>query len=175
MPNEKELYARSEKSVLKQMWSNSFLNELELILEKCFLKPKNKKEHFITREKLEVEIIKLLQTQKKFITKDGFKQVCAVQAAFDKIENAVAKILSIDFVAKTIQLSTIHNKNVTRHLDEVMFFDVYSLEFLVAFEKQKIMYDFTYRDTFRFLTHVEPKPTTTTQYRPNYICDIGRK
>jgi hypothetical protein len=153
---EQELYqARREKSALKKVWSNNFLNELELILEKCFLKPKSKKEHFITKEKLEVEIIKLLQTQKKFLNKDNFRSSLSTQAAFDKIDNAVAKILSLELSTRTVKILTIHGKTLTRSFDDVTFFDVYSLQFLAIFEQQKIIYNFTYRETFRFLTHID--------------------
>lgn len=153
---EKELIeVRKEKTQLKQIWSNPFLNELNLILEKCFLKPKSKKEHFITQEKLEVEIIKLLQSQKRFISKENFRTSLNTQAAFDKIENNVGKILNINLVERTVDIFTIHKKTLTRSFDNVNFFDIYSLEFLVAFEKQKIIHNFTYKDTFRFLTHSE--------------------
>lgn len=157
--NEQELYeARREKFSLKKIWSNPFLNELELILEKCFLKPKSKKEHFITKEKLEVELIKLLQTQKKFAQKESnFKGNLTAQACYDKIDNGVGKILNIDMVEKKVKLFTIHNKFVERDFDDVCFFDVYSMQLLPIFEQQKNFYSFTYRETYRFLTHIEDK------------------
>lgn len=161
---------RKEKAILKKKWTNSFLNELEIILEKCFTKHKTKKEHFITKDKIELEIIKLLQSQKKYLDNDTFKQLLISQCVFCTKENAVARIVKIDFQKKEIEAYSIFEKYITRHFDEVIFFDVYSIQAIAIFEKQRVINDsFSYNYTHRFLTHSEKK---NIQKNANYIIPI---
>lgn len=141
-----------EKRDLKKGWSNKFLNELEILLEKCFLIPKKKKEHFITKERLEVDIIKLLQSQKSFGQIKDFKEEIKNMGAFDLKENVVARIVSLNILNQTVEIENIHLLRKIVSFDEVKFFNFKTLELVAFFDKQKIYCDkFTYKDTYRFL------------------------
>jgi hypothetical protein len=141
-----------DKRELKKGWSNKFLNELEIIIEKCFLIPKKKKEHFITRDRLEVDIIRLLQSQNGFNQTKDFKEEVKNIAAFDLKENVVGRIISLNIVGQTVELENIHLIKKVLTFDEVKFFNFKTLECVVMFDKQKIFCDkFTYKDTYRFL------------------------
>lgn len=141
-----------EKRALKQKWSNSFISELELLLEKCFLMPKKKKEHFITKERLEVDIIKLLQTQKQFTTLKSVKEDLKTLAVFDKDENFIGRIYSIDVLNETVDYENMFLQRKIKSFDDLVFFNYNSIQTVAYFDKQKMFCDkFNYQDTYRFL------------------------
>ncbi|MEO6305755.1 MAG: hypothetical protein ABIP51_21570 [Bacteroidia bacterium] len=153
-----------EKRDLKKDWSNKFLNDLEIILEKCFLMPKKKKEHFITKERLEVDLIRLLQSQNGFNATKNFKEELKNIAAFELNENVVSRIISLNIVGQTVEIENIHLIRKVLTFDEVRFFNFKTLELVVMFDKQKIFSDkFTYQDTYRFLMADNLRPVNESK------------
>lgn len=146
---------RKEKTDLKKKWPNAFLLELDRIIEQCFLKPKLKKEHFITQDKIIVEFLKLLQSQKKFQPSTNNKINFSTLGTFDLETNKVGRIESISPQNKKIEYKDIFGSLHMRNFSDVVVFDIYSPEMEFYFEKQKRFYDaFNFKDTFHFLTHV---------------------
>jgi hypothetical protein len=141
-----------EKRELKKGWTNKFLSELDIILEKCFLMPKKKKEHFITKEKLEVEIIRLLQSQTKNVSLKDVKEDLLNIAVFDQKDNIIGRIISIDLIKSQVTFENMFQRVNTKSFDDLMFFNFKTIECVAAFDRQKLFYDkFSYRDTYRFL------------------------
>jgi len=151
--NDQLLKLKKEKSELKKNFSNPFIEELETIVEKCFKPSKTKKEHFVTREKIEIELLKLLQSQRKFKTSNSLKNNLKAIAVFDEEDNLIGRITSIDFEKQIVNFIDVFNKEKSKDLVTVSFFDVYSLEMLIFYERQKKYYDSVeYKKTFTFLT-----------------------
>lgn len=154
---------KQEQSFFKKEFNTKFLIELEEILTKCFAPTKRKKEHFITKEKLTLEFLKLLQTQKRFKSTDSMQQFLLDMAVFDVEENLIGKIIQVHFGDRMVEICTlpgIKNKktNVFKRFSEVVFFDFYSSQLEDFFKKQSIYYqDCTYRDIFAFLCHKDKK------------------
>lgn len=172
--NDEILVLKKEKTELKKKWSTKFLSDLDLILEKCFLKSKTKKEQFITQEKLEVELIKLLQSQKKFTADKKFDT--SILAVFDYEDNMVGKVKNIDFENKEVQFLNICGAIKVKNLNLICLFDIYSLESQVFYEKQKKFHDtFTYKDTFAFLTHEKTKIDIKEIVRFGVLCNGGER
>lgn len=170
---EEQLELQKEKRDLKKVFSNIFLNDLEILLEKCFLMPKKKKEHFITKERLEVDIIRLLQSQKHYTSLKEIKQDLKSLAVYDNKENVIGRIIKIDLLNETVEFENMHLKMQTKSFNDIKFFDVHTLDCVAAFDKQKIYFDkFTYKDTYRFLMSEdkkdELKKDTTTKTAPRY-------
>lgn len=162
------------KKELKAMWSNKFLNDLEVILEKCFLINKKKKEHFITKEKLEVDLIKLLQSQSKFLPATDIKENLSKMALYDKVTNVVGRIMTVDLINLTVTFEDIFMKVKTLSFDDVEFFDTYSVKAVAMFDRQKMFYDkFTYRDTYRFLMKEDLKVEEETKELTRYSAGRG--
>ena len=158
-----------EKRELKKDWSNKFLNELDIILEKCFLMPKKKKEHFITKERLEVDIIRLLQSQNGFNATKNFKEELENIAVFDIKENVVCRVLNLNILNKTVEIENIHLTRKLLTFNEVRFFNFKTIECVVMFDKQKIFSDkFSYQDTYRFLMADNIKKPIETKKCINY-------
>lgn len=144
---------RKEKNGLRKSWGSHFLNELDIIIEKCFLRPKEKKEHFITPDKISIELLKLLQSQKKFQPPTCSKINLKLLAIFSNEDNIIGKIKSIYFDIQEVEYFDMFCNIKKKSLSEVIIFDVYSPELQIYFEKQKRFYDsFSYKQVFGFLT-----------------------
>lgn len=155
---EEQLELQKEKRDLKKVFSNNFLHELEIILEKCFLMPKKKKEHFITKERLEVDLIRLLQSQKNYTSLKEIKQDLKSLAVYDNKDNVIGRILKIDILNETVDFENMHLQLKYKSFDDLKFFDIHSLDCVAAFDKQKIFFDkFSYKDTYRFLMGQDKK------------------
>lgn len=163
---------RKEKNELRKNWSNHFLSELDVIIEKCFLRPKEKKEHFITSDKISIELLKLLQSQKKFRPSASSTINLKLLAAFSFDDNIIGRIKTIYFDTQEIEYFDMFCNIKKKSLSEIIIFDVYSPELQIYFEKQKKFYDsFSYKQVFIFLTgsvkeeekkHVPIRITTTS-------------
>lgn len=140
-----------EKRKLKESWSKRFINELDLIIEKCFASAKKKKEHFITREKIEIELIRLLQSQKRFKEKNSaidIKNLCV----FDKEETILGRIISINLLENTVQFENLYKQIKLKSFKDLVFIDFTTLELVSYFDKQKLVHlFFTYKDTYNFI------------------------
>lgn len=156
-----------EKRDLKKGWTTSFLNELDILLEKCFLMPKKKKEHFITKERLEVDIIRLLQSQKQFTSLKNVKEDLKALAVFDKADNFIGRIHRIDLLNETVEFENMYLQMKIKPFNELAFFNYYSIETVVYFDKQKLHCDkFTYKDTYRFLMSEDKKEAAEKLKQP---------
>jgi hypothetical protein len=145
---------RQEKNELRKKWTNGFLLELDILIEKCFLKPKEKKEHFITQEKVTIELLKLLQSQKKFQPATSNQINLQLLAVFVINENKIGKIKCINVERQEVEYIDMFGLKEIRPFHELILFDIYSPELQLYFERQKRFYDsFSYKDVFGFLTY----------------------
>ena len=165
---------KKQQSVIKKEFSSKFLYKLDEILEKCWLKTKNKKEHFITREKISLELLQLLQEQKRFKTTEVIQNELICLAVFDLQDNLLGKIISINYEDKTVEFNTFissrNNTLVKKKMSEIAFFDAYSIQFKKYYELQKKVYDgFDYKESFTFLVG-KPKEETSQPIERNYLA-----
>lgn len=163
-----------EKRELKRNWTNKFLNELDILLEKCFLPQKKKKEQFLTHERLEIDFMRLLQSQKQYSNLKDTKKEIKSLAVYDLEENIIGRILKIDLINSEVEFENMHLISKTKNFDRLRFFDFNSLECAVLFDKQKLFCDkFTYRDTYRFLMadDIKPKNTLPTRRVEHFAFD----
>jgi hypothetical protein len=163
---------KAEQREIRNGFQNKFLADLDVVLEKCFMPYKDKKEHFISKERLTVDFLKLLQSQKKFKTTECIQnQLCSL-AAFDIEESLIGRITTIDLTKKTVEFITFttlreHTPNVIKGIEEVDFFDPNSLQMEVFYRRQRLkhdMYDFT--ACYSFLTS---KYESVINNKPNVL------
>ncbi len=149
---------KTEQRSYKTLFSSKFLNDLTLLLEQCFLPSKNKKEHFVTKEKLSLSFLKLLQSQKKFKTAENLTEQLGSLALLDTETNLCGRILNIDMLNRKVEFFTLYHlreklPSTIKGFDEVHFFDPRTLQMEKSYNLQKTRYDcFCYLDTFSFLT-----------------------
>lgn len=149
---------KAEQRSYKSEFSSKFLSELNLLLEQCFLPAKNKKEHFVTKEKLSLSFLKLLQSQKKFKTTECISNTLASTAVIDLDTQLCGRVLSIDLLNQKVEFITLYNlrenlSSYTKSFSEVAFFDPRTMQMEYYYNLQKTKYDcFCYLDTFAFLT-----------------------
>lgn len=169
-----------EKNNLRKEFSSSFLKKLDDWFKTCYMNDVEKKEFFVTKEKLSLELLKLLQSQKKFKDSELLQnQICSV-AVFDPQTNLLGRVISFNLEEKTVEFITmpyaIQNDptgKVIKKLNEIELFDPFSLTMEIYYKKQKTYYDgFNYKDTFTMLTGIEKKATETEQ-QYNYLS-VGR-
>lgn len=169
----RDLEMKKEKHEFRKSWTTSFLTELDLIIEKCFLRPKEKKEHFITPDKISIEFLKLLQSQKRFQPSPTTRFNLKLLAVFFTEESIVGKIKNINFETQEIEFFDMFFNVRKKNFSDLILFDIYSPELQIYFEKQKKFYDsFSYKDVFGFLTHVEKKEKTKEQTRITTVSGI---
>jgi hypothetical protein len=155
--NNEMLDLKREKAELHSKYTNKFLGELAVIMDKCFLPNKNKKEQLISREKIEIELIKLLQSQKKFQVPTDLN--LTLLAVFDTDEMMCGRIKNINMETKEIEFVSITGHVKTKSMKVLSLFDVYTPSLQIMYERQRKFFDsFSYKDTFTFLTST---PTTT--------------
>lgn len=149
---------KREQTIIKRSFTNKFLFKLEEIIEKCFLKPKERKEGFVTKEKLTLELLYLLQAQKKFKDSELIHNELCSLAVFDLESNLIGRICSINLDDKTVEFLTLssvrdNKPGEIKKFDKVDFFDAYSLKMEKYYALQKNIYDcFNHRQTFDLIT-----------------------
>ena len=163
-------FIRREKAQVRKEFNSKFLNDLGTILVKCFVPTKKKKEHFISQEKIELDLLKLLQSQKKFKNSDLIQSDLAVLAAYDNVENIICRIVGIDLMNQKISLMSMtnyrHNKITERSFKEIELFDYTSIKLQYYFDKQKKFFDsISYKESFCFLN----------EKSENFINDLNEK
>jgi|GEM_PF-5486715 len=164
----------TEKYDLTKKWNNSFIYELNLLLEKCFLPYKNKKEHFINKETLEISFIRLLQSQKRFQKSDFIKDNLKNLAVFDNKKNIIARIDNIDFTNNQITIQDVFEEIYTTSLDNVEYFDFTTLALEKYFSKQNLKYKGTdYNYCYKFLLQ-ENKIEKPIKKKPEFSFNNGR-
>lgn len=163
---------KREQSKIKKEYSSKFLQRLEDILEKCFLRSKERKELFVSKEKLTLELLQLLQSQKKFKDSSFIHNDLCCLAVFDHETNMLGRIESINLQAKTVSFLPLCNlKNnsgcLSKSFEKVDFFDTYSVKMGKYYMQQKAVYDcYNYKEAFELLTGKEniKKLDTTSHY-----------
>ena len=145
-----------EKRELKKNWGTLFVSELEKILEKCFFIHKNRKEHFVSKESLEVEIIKLLQSQKRFLPSDSIKVNLKNLGCYSKELNCICKINKIDFLNNKVNVLTIFKEEKELDFRDVEFFDFTTLSLIMFHQEQsKYFNEFSYNQVYNFLFDIK--------------------
>lgn len=124
-----ELQIKKEQTELKKEFSIPFNQQIREWLEMSFMLPKDKKENFITREKLITTLYQILRTQKKKFQdpKNIFAEI-RYYAVFDKETNEIGKLFNIDFVNQTADYFTYFDKQNgfdmrTKHFRDILLFD----------------------------------------------------
>lgn len=154
------LLIKQEQSTIKKEFSGKFLSSLKELIEKCFLNPKQRKNDFITTEKLILEFLRLLQSQKKFKNSDIELEHASNLCVFDKIENQTGKLVHINFLHQVVEFYPAYTclehrpkELIKREFSFIDFFDPYSIKFCSYYEKQRQVHDnLSYEKTFAFLT-----------------------
>jgi len=123
-----ELQIKKEQAEYKKGLSHAFILEVNEFLENCFLTPKNKKENFITREKLTLILYKLIRKQKRFKSPENIFGEIQYLAVYDKETNEICKLLNIDFVNRTAEFVSYHDRqneytNKSKHFRDILLFD----------------------------------------------------
>lgn len=152
---------KREQSILKKEYTNTFVQKLEDILEKCFLKTKERKELFVSKERLTLDLLKLLQTQKRFKESPFIHNDLCNLGVFDHETNLVGRIETINVRTKQVVFATLdllkNNKPyISKSFEKVDFFDIFSLKMQRYYEKQKLVYDcYSFKEVFELLTGKE--------------------
>lgn len=123
-----ELQLKKEQAEYKKGLSHNFILEVNEFLENCFLTPKNKKENFITREKLALNLYKLIRKQKRFKTPQNIFGEIQYLAVYDKETNDICKLININFIERTVEFISYHDRqndytNKTKHFRDIYLFD----------------------------------------------------
>lgn len=161
---------KREQFKLKKEFSNAFIKKFDDLIDRCFLKQKDKLHHLISKEKLVLEMLQLLQSQKKFKDSILIHNEIASLAVFDIETSQLGKIININIHDKTVEYQTydtmLNNKdNVIKKFDKIDFFDPYSVKMSAYWLQVKHYYDcYKYVDMFEFLTGKEIIISTDTNY-----------
>ena len=133
-----ELQIKQEQSEYKKELTSTFLNEVKEFTEACFMLPKAKRENFITREKLKLNLYKMIRKQKKFKTSENIFNQIRYLAVFDKETNEIGKLIAIDFINQTAQYMTYYDKinnyeNRNKAWKDIYLFDYNSIQLEAMF------------------------------------------
>lgn len=152
------LQIKELQNEIKKEFKPLFLNSFRKIIDKCFANAQKKKTDFITEEKLVLELLQLLQSQKKFKDSTKITDEILTFSIFDKIDNQTGKIVNIDCKQQIVEYipTSLFNKrkhSIKRSISFCDFFDPHSLQFVKYYQKQRQFYDnLSYEQTFLFLT-----------------------
>ena len=105
-----ELQIKKEQAEYKVDLSQKFVNDVNEFTELCFMLPKNKKENFITREKVKLNLYKLIRSQKKFKDPKNIFGEIRYLAVFDQDTDEIGKLINIDFINQTAEYMTYFDK-----------------------------------------------------------------
>jgi len=157
------LQIKKEQEVIKKDIKPGVMAEMRSLFEKCFMMPKNKKEHFITKEKLQLEFLKILQHQKKFKPSENIFAQIKYLAVFDLTSNMIGRLLSIDFINQTATFKSHYGYSndrppETKHFRDINLFDYNSIALEYFYKMQNNSYgDINYIDTYNFLNGEDVK------------------
>ena len=148
-----ELQIKAEQGEQKKGLSQRFIGEVNEYVEMCFMLPKYKKENFITREKLKLNLYKLIRTQKKFKEPENIFGSIRYLAVYDKATDEIGKLLSIDFINNTAEYVTYYDvlnslQPRTKHWRDIYLFDYNS-------QQLGVMYHTYHQAHQRELSYVE--------------------
>lgn len=137
------LQIKEQQKELKEDVSNTFLNELRKFVDYSFMPPKDKKENFITREKMILELLKLYKSQKyQFREPRNTFDVLRFTAVYDKDTHDIGRIVWIDSYNKKVVFFTYYdmlNKRPAQEKDwkDVLLFDYNSIQFEALYKTYK--------------------------------------
>lgn len=168
---------KTEQRHYKTFFTSKILNSLKEILDQCFLSNKDKKEHLITREKLVLELLKLLQSQKKFKDTGAIQLDLISTSVLDKETQVCGRILSIDILNREVEFISLYHlrekkKSIIKKFTDVEFFDPHAMAMDYYYRLQRSKHDtFSYADTFAFLTGIIENVHEMKQKKVvNYAC-----
>ncbi len=123
-----ELQIKQEQAELKKGLPANFISEVQDFIEMCFMLPKNKKENFITKEKLKSILYKIIRSQKKFKNPENFFGEIRYLAVFDKEKAEIGKLISLDMLNNTAEFITYYDKmngydSRVKHWRDIYLFD----------------------------------------------------
>lgn len=172
-----ELQIKREQEPLKRELKPYILDELRSIIENCFMMPKAKKENFITREKIVLDLLKTFQKQKKFKPSENIFSNIRYLAVYDTADNQIGKIVDIHLMEQTVEYFTYSdyiNKrpNRVKAFSEVNLFDYNSMAFEVMQQQYRKFneHGLSYAEMYSFLSKKDYKveknatPPTTKSY-----------
>ncbi len=159
------LQIKKEEEQVKKEIKPTVMAEMRDLFDKCFMMPKNKKEHFITREKLQLDMLKLLQRQKKFRPSENIFNQLRYLAVFDREENVIGRLVDLNMIDMTASYITYHSyanrqEIIIKHFRDIELFDYNSISMEVMYNKQANFYGgLSYVDTYKFLTGEDVRVT----------------
>lgn len=135
-----ELEIKKEQAVDKKELSTNFNVELKEWLELAYMLPKDKKENFITREKLTSMMLKLIRSEKKFKNPKNIFDEIRYLAVFDKENSDIGKLMNIDISNKTAEYLTYFDKmngydSKSKHWRDIYLFDYNSPQLEVMYRE----------------------------------------
>lgn len=157
------LKIKKQQEIVKKDMKPNFVSQLREILDLCFMMPKSRKEHFITKDKLSLNILKLVQSQKKFKPSENVFNQIRYLSAFDLERQLVGKIINIDLInckVEFITLSDVINNqpHTIKSFSEVHLFDYNSISMEYYYAQQKNYFgDISYLELYNFLSGSEFK------------------
>lgn len=148
-----ELQIKQEQGEYKKGLPQSFIQLATEFVEMCFMLPKSKRENFITREKLKLNLYKLIRSQKKFKTPENIFGEIRYLAVYDKETNEIGKLINLDMVNQTAEYITYYDRlndheSRNKHWRDIYLFDYNSPQL-------ESMYHHYHKEHQRELTFVE--------------------
>lgn len=128
-----ELQIRKEQAEDKKGFSASFNTLVREWLDMAYMLPKDKKENFITREKLTSMIYKIIRSQKKFKDPANIFGQLRYLAVFDQETKEIGKLFSINILTHECEYFTYYDKmngydTKTKHWRDILLFDYNSIQ-----------------------------------------------
>lgn len=148
-----ELQIRKEQAEYKADLLPNFISEINNILELAFMLPKERKENFITKEKIKLTLFKLIRKQKKFKSPENIFGDIRYLAVYDKESNEIGKLKNLDMINQTASFIT-YNDRLNNRQDKIKSWkDIYLFDFNSS--QLEVMYNHYHKNNQNELSFVE--------------------
>lgn len=177
-----ELQIKKEQEPLKKSLKPHIMSELRPIVENCFMMPKSKKENFITREKIVLDLLKVFQSQKRFKPSENIYSNVRYLAAYDNADHQIGKIVNLNLIDQTVEFFT-HNEWLNKRacrvksFNEVSLFDYNSMSMEVMFNEYRRNHEYgslSYLDMYNFLSRKDCNLDRTATQNKNYGVELTK-
>lgn len=154
-----ELEIKKEQGEARKELLPNFISETNELLDLAFMLPKERKENFITKEKIRLMFFKLIRKQKKFKSPENIFGEIRYLAVFDKETCEIGKLQYLDMIGQTATFLTYYDRlnhnddGKTKHWRDIYLFDYNSPQLEAMWNQyHKIhMNELTFTDMVRFL------------------------
>lgn len=148
-----ELQIKKEQAVYKDGLSHNFLLNLNALIKKAMLLPKDKKELGVTEEMLNLQLLKLIQSQKKFKDSDSLLTKFRYTSILIKSTMDIGKVISCNFDELTFTYYTYSDKLNNLPVKEIKWTDVKIFDYNSM--QMDLIYDLYKRGPSHFLSYTE--------------------